>query len=139
MERHHLSGLQVAKFLEAHPKVIKVSHPLLESSAYQALALKQHQGRHSGMIAFYLRTNSKGRDEAVKFLDHIRIVKRAASLGGTHSLACHPASLTHSQLTEAEKEASGITNNLIRLSVGLENVQDLISDLSNFKQGVLDA
>lgn len=105
MERHHRNGLEVAKFLSGHPKVIKVSHPLLESSAYRDLALKQHQGRHSGMIAFYL---DGGRAEAVKFLDHIRIVKRAASLGGTHSLACHPASLTHSQLTEESLSKVGI-------------------------------
>lgn len=128
MERHNVSALELAKFLEAHPKVIKVSHPLLESSPYRGLALKQHAGRHSGMIAFYL---DGGRQEAVNFLDQIRIIKRAASLGGTHSLACAPALLTHSQLTKAEKEASGISDNLIRLSVGLENVPDLISDLAN--------
>ena len=126
MERHNLSALEVAKFLEAHPKVIKVSHPLLPSSPYRTLASRQNGGRHSGMIAFYL---DGGREEAVKFLDRIRIVKRAASLGGTHSLACHPCSITHAQLTEAEKEASRITDNLIRLSIGLENPSDLISDL----------
>ena len=78
MERHNLSSLQVAKFLSAHPKVIKVNHPLLEASPYRPLALDQHEGRHSGMMAFYL---SGGRIEAVKFLDEIKIVKRAASLG----------------------------------------------------------
>ena len=131
MERHNLSALEVAKFLEAHPKVIKVSHPLLPSSPYRTLASRQNGGRHSGMIAFYL---DGGREEAVKFLDRIRIVKRAASLGGTHSLACHPCSLTHAQLTEAEKEASRITDNLIRLSIGLENTSDLISDLDQALQ-----
>ena len=95
MERHNLSALEVAKFLEAHPKVIKVSHPLLPSSPYRTLASRQNGGRHSGMIAFYL---DGGREEAVKFLDRIRIVKRAASLGGTHSLACHPCSLTHAMV-----------------------------------------
>ena len=131
MERHNLSALEVAKFLEAHPKVIKVSHPLLPSSPYRPLASRQNRGRHSGMIAFYL---DGGREEAVKFLDRIRIVKRAASLGGTHSLACHPTSLTHCQLTETEKEASQITDNLIRLSIGLENTSDLISDLDQALQ-----
>jgi len=131
MERHNLSALEVAKFLEAHPKVIKVSHPLLPSSPYRTLASRQNGGRHSGMIAFYL---DGGREEAVKFLDRIRIVKRAASLGGTHSLACHPCSLTHAMLTEAEKEASRITDNLIRLSIGLENTSDLISDLDQALQ-----
>ena len=134
MERHHSSSLEVAKFLETHPKIIRVSHPLLESSLYRPLASTQHGGRHSGMIAFYLKG---GKEEAVKFLDLIRIVKRAASLGGTHSLACHPCSLTHTMLTEAEKEASGVTENLIRLSVGLENVSDLIADLSQALEGIL--
>ena len=100
MERHNSSALEVAKFLEAHPKVIKVSHPLLPSSPYQTLASRQNGGRHSGMIAFYL---DGGREEAVKFLDRIRIVQRAASLGGTHSLACHPCSLTHVMVIKGVK------------------------------------
>ena len=72
-----------------------------------------------------------GREEAIAFLGKTKIIKRAASLGGTHSLACHPRSLTHHPklVPEAEAEAAGITDNLIRLSVGLENVQDLIRDL----------
>ena len=128
MERHHLSALEVANFLEAHPKIITVNHPLLKSSLYRSLALTQHGGRHSGMLAFYLKG---GRSEAVTFLDKTKIIKRAASLGGTHSLASHPRSLTHNAklVPEAEAEAAGITENLIRLSVGLENVQDLMADL----------
>ena len=83
---------------------------------------------YSGMLAFYLKG---GRSEAVTFLDKTKIIKRAASLGGTHSLASHPRSLTHHSklVPEAEAEAAGITENLIRLSVGLENVQDLMADL----------
>ena len=160
MERHHLSSIEVANFLEAHPKIITVNHPLLKSSPYRSLALTQHGGRHSGMyldllllkprkkwglisdfcfttlssllysgmLAFYLKG---GRSEAVPFLDKTKIIKRAASLGGTHSLASHPRSLTHNAklVPEAEAEAAGITENLIRLSVGLENVQDLMADL----------
>ena len=128
MERHHLSSIEVANFLEAHPKIITVNHPLLKSSLYRSLALTQHGGRHSGMLAFYLKG---GRSEAVTFLDKTKIIKRAASLGGTHSLASHPRSLTHNAklVPEAEAEAAGITENLIRLSVGLENVQDLMADL----------
>ena len=83
MERHHLSALEVANFLEAHPKIITVNHPLLKSSPYQSLALTQHGGRHSGMIAFCVKG---GQAEAVAFLDKTKIIKRAASLGGTHSL-----------------------------------------------------
>ena len=126
MERHNLSSLQVAKFLSAHPKVIKVNHPLLESSPHRPLALDQHKGRHSGMMAFYLQGE---KEKAVKFLNEIRIVNRAASLGGTHSLACHPCSITHVQLTQQEKEITGITENVIRLSIGLENAEDIIADL----------
>ena len=157
MERHHLSSIEVANFLEAHPKIITVNHPLLKSSPYRSLALTQHGGRHSGMyllrpitlktpkkvgfnffttlsslysgmLAFYLKG---GRSEAITLLDKTKIIKRAASLGGTHSLASHPRSLTHNAklVPEAEAEAAGITENLIRLSVGLENVQDLMADL----------
>lgn len=126
MERHNLSSLEIAKYLESHPKVIKVNHPLLESSPFRNLAEAQNGGRHSGMIGFYLKG---GKDEAVELLDKVRIITRAASLGGSHSLICHPCSLTHSQLTEAERETSLVTDNLIRLSIGLENVQDLINDL----------
>ena len=78
------------------------------------------------MMAFYLQGE---KEKAVKFLDEIRIVNRAASLGGTHSLACHPCSITHVQLTQKEKEITGITDNVIRLSIGLENAEDIIADL----------
>ncbi len=78
------------------------------------------------MVALYL---VGGKAEAVRFLDRIRLIKRAASLGGVHSLACHPCSLTHVMLTMAEQEATGITPNLIRLSVGIESVNDIIADL----------
>ena len=82
MERHNLSSMEVAKFLSAHPKVIKVNHPLLQSSPHRPLALDQHEGRHSGMMAFYI---SGGKEEAVKFLNEIKIIKRAASLGNLTS------------------------------------------------------
>jgi cystathionine beta-lyase/cystathionine gamma-synthase len=115
MERHYLSGLEVAKFLEAHPRIIKVNHPLLNSSLYRPLTLVQQKGRHSGMLAFYIKG---GKEAAVKFLDEIKIIKRAASLGGTHAM-----------LTEGERETSGISSDLVRLSVGLESLEDLLADL----------
>ena len=84
-----------------------------------------------GEFSNCFRIFAGGREEAIAFLGKTKIIKRAASLGGTHSLACHPRSLTHHPklVPEAEAEAAGITDNLIRLSVGLENVQDLIRDL----------
>ena len=126
MQRHHETGLKVARFLSNHKDVLNTFHPLLGSHPDQALAMTQNSGLHSGMIAFRIKG---GKPEASRFLDSIRIISKAASLGGTHSLACHPTSITHVFLTPEEKEESGITNNLIRISVGLESSRDLINDI----------
>ena len=126
MKHHHETGLKVAHFLSNNKNVVNVYHPLLGSHPDQALAMTQNAGLHSGMIAFNIKG---GKQEASKFLDSIRIISKAASLGGTHSLACHPTSITHVFLTPQEKEDSGITDNLIRISVGLESSRDLINDI----------
>lgn len=126
MKQHHETGLKVAHFLSNHREVENVLHPLLGSHPDQALAMTQNSGLHSGMVAFKIKG---GKEEAAKFLDHLTIISKAASLGGGHSLACHPTSLTHIFLTPQEKEESGISDNLIRLSVGLESSRDLIHDI----------
>lgn len=126
MERQCQSAFDVAKFLWPHPCIYGVSHPLLDSSPFYPLAMTQHGGKHSGMLAFQVRG---GEEEAIQVLEELKLVKRAASLGGCHSLACHPCSLTHVMLTKEERNESGIMDNLIRLSVGLEEVTDIIADL----------
>jgi cystathionine gamma-lyase len=126
MKRHHETGLKVAHFLSNHKYVEDVMHPLLGSHPDQALTMTQNSGLHSGMVSFKIKG---GKSEAAKFLDSMKVISHAASFGGAHSLACLPASITHIFLTAQEKEEAGITDSLIRVSVGLENSRDLITDL----------
>ena len=128
MKRHHETGLKVAHFLSNHKHVEEVLHPLLGSHPDQALAMTQNSGLHSGMISFKIKG---GKNEAAKFLESIQVFSHAASFGGAHSLACHPTSITHIFLTPQEKEETGISDSLIRVSVGLESSRDLINDLDH--------
>jgi len=133
MERHMTSGKIVAEFLSTHPKVKSVTHPLLLSHPQQELTFLQHKGRHSGMVAFELETVEAGK----KFLSNLKVVKNAASLGSSHSLACQPARLTHAMCSPQERAAAGVTDGLIRISVGLENVQDIIDDLKQALENIV--
>ena len=125
MEEHQKNGLLVAKFLEGHANVEKVRHLLLESHPQHELVKKQQYG-HSGMISFYLKG---GLEESKKFLKALKLITLAESLGGYESLAELPYLMTHASIEEKERVALGVTNNLIRISVGLENAQDIIEDL----------
>lgn len=125
MEEHQKNGLEVAKFLEAHPYVEKVIHLLLESHPQYELVKRQQYG-HSGMISFYLKG---GLEESRKLLKALKLVTLAESLGGYESLAELPYLMTHASIEEKERVALGVTENLIRISVGLENAKDIIADL----------
>ncbi|XP_050549047.1 cystathionine gamma-lyase [Daktulosphaira vitifoliae] len=125
MKEHQKNGLAVAQFLEQHPLVEKTLHPGLPSHPQHNIALRQFSG-FSGMVSFYIKGGLK---EATKFLQSIKIFCLAESLGGYESLADHPALMTHASVPENERAFLGITDNLIRLSVGLESEQDLIADL----------
>jgi len=125
MEEHQKNGLLCAKFLEGHPNVEKVRHLLLESHPQHELVKRQQYG-HSGMLSFYLKG---GLEESKKFLQALKLITLAESLGGYESLAELPYLMTHASIEEKERVALGVTNNLIRISVGLENGQDLIEDL----------
>jgi len=127
MQQHMKSGLEVATFLSSHPAVTNVIHPLLPHHPQHQTALDQHQGRHSGMVAFELSSTKA----AQKFISLLKVVKGAASLGSSHSLICQPAKLTHVMCTKEERDEAGVTDGLLRLSVGLENVEDLIDDIKN--------
>nr|XP_012226752.1 PREDICTED: putative cystathionine gamma-lyase 2 [Linepithema humile] len=128
MQRHMENGLAVAKFLESHSNVERVLHPYLPSHPQHDVALKQSTG-HSGMVSFYLKGNSH------KFLKALKVFTLGASLGGCESLAALPCIMTHASVPEDERAALGVTDQLIRLSVGLESKQDLIADI----QQALDA
>ncbi|KYN44662.1 Putative cystathionine gamma-lyase 2 [Trachymyrmex septentrionalis] len=122
MQKHMKNGLAVAMFLDSHPKVEKVIHPLLSSHPQHQLAFTQQTG-HSGMVSFYLKGDSK------RFLLALKIFVLAVSLGGYVSLAEMPSVMTHLSVSEDVRIKLGITDQLIRLSVGLETEDDLIADL----------
>lgn len=125
MERHKSNSLAVAKYLEAHPKVERVLHPGLPSHPQHELAKKQTYG-HSGIMSFYLKG---GLDESSAFLKALQVFTLAESLGGYESLAELPSVMTHASVPAEQRAALGITDGLVRISVGLEDVEDLIVDL----------
>ncbi|MGC4026681.1 MAG: methionine gamma-lyase [Mesorhizobium sp.] len=125
VERHCENAMIVAKMLEAHPAVGRVYFPGLPSFPQHELALRQMPG-FGGMIAFELKG---GHDAGRAMMDRLTMIHRAVSLGDTETLIQHPASMTHSTYTPEERAAHGISEGLIRLSVGLEDVDDIIADL----------
>lgn len=125
MERHMSNGLAVANFLEKHPHVERVIHPGLPSHPQHEIAKKQCSG-YSGMVSFYIKG---GLREANSFLSNLKLFALAESLGGIESLAELPSIMTHASVPAEQRKALGITDSLIRLSVGIEHVGDLIKDL----------
>ena len=126
VERSSQSALAVARFLEQHPQINDVHYPALDSSPSKRLCDALLGGRGGGTLAFDV---SGGRERVAKFTDALELIAQAASLGGTHSLIVHAASVTHTQLNEEELKAAGISEGFCRLSVGLEDADDLIGDL----------
>jgi cystathionine gamma-lyase len=125
MERHNHNGLMVARFLEKHRRVERVHYPGLPSHPQHELAERQMRG-FGGMVSFEV---VGGREGAERLLRSVRLIKRATSLGGADSLISMPLNSSHSSLTPAERERLGIRDSLVRLSVGIEDVQDIIEDL----------
>ncbi|MEL6404289.1 MAG: O-acetylhomoserine aminocarboxypropyltransferase/cysteine synthase [Chloroflexota bacterium] len=126
MERHTENALKVAEYLEAHDAVEWVSYAGLESSPYYDLAQKYTDGKPSALMSFGIKG---GFDAGVKFYDELKIFKRLVNIGDAKSLAAHPASTTHRQLTEAELQSAGVSPDMIRLCVGIENIDDILGDL----------
>ncbi|HBM17306.1 MAG TPA: cystathionine gamma-synthase [Lentisphaeria bacterium] len=127
MKQHEVNALAVANYLKIHPRVVKVNYPGLKEHPQYELARKQMSG-FSGMISFELKGSFT---DVNLFMKSLRIFSLAESLGGVESLACHPASMTHASIPKEERERRGIKETLIRLSVGIEDEEDLIADLSN--------
>jgi len=125
MERHCKSSLQIAKWLESHDKVERVLYPGLESHPQHDLAKKQMPG-YGGIVTFFIKGEL---EDARRFLERCEVFSLAESLGGVESLVDHPAIMTHASVPVEEREKLGISDTLIRLSVGIEAVDDLISDL----------
>jgi O-acetylhomoserine (thiol)-lyase len=127
MERHSENALAVARFLQSHDAVTWVSYPGLDSSPYKAVADRVFTGRgYGGLVSFGLRT---GRAGGRAFIDNVELFSHLANIGDAKSLAIHNATTTHSQLTPDELQAAGVPEDLVRLSVGIEHVDDLLTDL----------
>ena len=125
MERHAANALAVARFLETHPKVARVRYPGLPSHPQHNLAARQ-MASGGGMVSFFV----KGEPEAAtRALERVRYFALAESLGGVESLVSHPWTMSHASIPEADRRAAGITPQLVRLSVGIEDADDLIADL----------
>ena len=125
MERHASNALFIAQSLENHPSIASLKYPFLASHPHYAIAIKQMQNG-GGIVCFELKG---GIEAGRKFLDQLQMLSLTANLGDTRSIASHPASTTHAKLTEAERLAVNITPGLIRISVGLENKEDILADI----------
>ncbi|QFQ78404.1 O-acetylhomoserine aminocarboxypropyltransferase/cysteine synthase family protein [Vibrio harveyi] len=126
MERHTENALKVAEYLSQHEKVSWVSYAGLPTSEFYPLAEKYMQGKPSAILSFGLKD---GYEAGVRFYDALKIFKRLVNIGDAKSLACHPASTTHRQLSEAEQKQAGVSPEMIRLSVGIEHIDDILVDL----------
>jgi cystathionine gamma-lyase/cystathionine beta-lyase/cystathionine gamma-lyase/homocysteine desulfhydrase len=124
MKQHETNGMAVAKFLEGHPKVVRVLYPGLTSHPQHAIAKKQQTG-FGAMLSFDLGSL----DAARRLLNHVKLCSLAESLGGVETLISHPASMTHASVPPETRQRVGITDGLVRISVGIEDVEDLIADL----------
>jgi len=125
MARHNESGMAVARYLEAHPCINRVYYPGLESHPHHDIAVRQMKG-FGGVVSFDTRGRLR---EAKQFLDALELCYIAPSLGGVETLITHPATVTYYDYTRKERYAVGITDTLVRLSVGIEDVEDIIADL----------
>jgi methionine-gamma-lyase len=125
MQRHCENAMLIAEYLEKHPKVKWVRYPGLTSHPGYNVGLKQHAG-HGGMISFELKGGFAAGETV---MNNVKLCKLAVSLGGVETLIQHPASMTHLSMGEEARKAAGITEGLVRLSVGIENVKDIIEDL----------
>lgn len=127
VQRHSENGQKVAEYLAKHPKVERVYYPGLENHPNHDVAKKQMSGQFGGMVSFTFKSGAKA--DAIKFLEDLRVFTLAESLGGVESLANHPALMTHASIPEPKRKEIGITDDLVRLSVGIEDAEDLIKDI----------
>ncbi len=127
MERHASNAMQVAEFLEKHPKVKKVYYPGLPTHKNYDIAKKQMQG-FSGIVSVEFNADI---ESAKKLISNLKVFSLAESLGGVESLVDHPATMTHASIPKAEREKIGLADGLVRFSVGIEDIEDIIEDLTN--------
>lgn len=126
MEKHCSNAEKVANFLLHHPKVNWVNYAALEGSPYFSNCQKITRGKASGILSFGIKG---GVDAGGKFIDALQMILRLVNIGDAKSLACHPASTTHRQLNDKELAAAGVSKDMVRISVGIENIDDIINDI----------
>jgi cystathionine beta-lyase len=126
MQRHCENGRAIAEYLNNHPKIEKVYWPGLPQHPNHDIAKAQMKD-FGGMVSFVTKGNNYA--EAIRIVENLKIFTLAESLGGVESLAGHPASMTHASIPKEEREKTGVVDSLIRLSVGIEDIDDLIADL----------
>ena len=131
MERHTENAAKVAKYLSEHPQVESVNYAGLASSPYYELAQKYTDGKPSALMSFDIKG---GFDAGVRFFDSLKLFKRLVNIGDAKSLAAHPASTTHRQLSPLELKAAGISEGTLRLCVGIEHIDDILADLDDALQ-----
>ncbi|QSE98547.1 O-acetylhomoserine aminocarboxypropyltransferase/cysteine synthase family protein [Fulvivirga lutea] len=122
------NALELAKWLDAHPLVESVNYPGLETSSYHALAKKYLKNGFGGVLSFVIKG---GKEEATKFIDSLELVSHLANVGDAKTLIIQPSATTHQQLSEEEQLSSGVLPNLLRISVGIEHIDDIKNDLAN--------
>jgi cystathionine beta-lyase len=127
VQRHCENGAKVADFLNNHPKIKTVFYPGLPSHPFHEIAKKQMSG-FGGMVSFTFVSGKK--EDSIHFLEKLKVFTLAESLGGVESLANHPALMTHASIPEDKRKEIGISDDLVRLSVGIEDIEDLIEDLT---------
>ncbi|WP_049197695.1 bifunctional O-acetylhomoserine aminocarboxypropyltransferase/cysteine synthase [Proteus mirabilis] len=126
MERHTENAQKVAEYLQNHPQVVWVKYAGLTSHPEHNLAVRYMSGKPAGILSFGIKG---GAEAGAKFIDALKLIVRLVNIGDAKSLACHPASTTHRQLNDDELERAGVSRDLIRLSIGIEHIDDIIADL----------
>ncbi|MDX1346803.1 MAG: aminotransferase class I/II-fold pyridoxal phosphate-dependent enzyme [Thiomicrorhabdus chilensis] len=126
MERHCENALKAAEYLQNHPKVSWVNYAALPSDKYHAICQKITKGQASGILSFGIKG---GREAGGQFIDALKMILRLVNIGDAKSLACHPATTTHRQLSPAELQQAGVSEDLVRLSIGIEHIDDIIADI----------
>mgnify|MGYP005837191683 CR=1 FL=1 len=132
MERHCSNALELARYLSGHPRILEVNYPGLPNNPFHEIARRQFGGRYGALLTFKLGT----RERCFQFIDGLRMIKNLANIGDTRTLVIHPASTIYSGCTEEERLAAGVTEDLIRVSVGIEDVKDIISDMERALGGL---
>ena len=131
MERHCENAEKLAQYLDNHDKVAWVNYATLDNNPYKAMSEKITDGKASGILSFGIKSDANdGAVAGAQFIDALQMILRLVNIGDAKSLACHPASTTHRQLNETELAKAGVSTDLVRISVGIENIDDIIADVS---------